>query len=442
MPKNTIENRFIPVGQGNRGEVHAEGQQADKIVNLGTNVGDINIQSATFINNTTEGRKPVSMLLTRRLIDALGDFSPRAKNFLSKIKDSEKVDWERRSDNKYLSTAKSVIVSSYASVMSVYISNLFGCENARDYFGLSIAIAKRTLQLLCFAFVSSLSDHLENEKTGLSAPVPDSVSSFFNSQTELDISEYVTLLNALVILFHQNQLKYPIAEIKNIEKDLNGESEFLKACNKLNDYAVSDSGSLPPIVEIENVLSTFLVSLNFLCAYKMISVKEISYEEVRYRTTAQYLHCYTLLGINNEKNGQKYNYDEKPLNTDAVILFKDKYQEGINLFPFIIDYNALMDEQQANICFYVGNEENFTEEDDTKTIKMLRYFNTSKISSGNDDKDIIIEFDEEIEMAMAVKPNNDIVTRYKTEDNSNKFKAMKKNEAYKAFQQAKKIITS
>jgi hypothetical protein len=440
MPNDTNENSSIKAGEYNRGEVHAEGQHANNIVNMGTNVGDINIQSATFINST-EGKKPVSMLLTRRLIEALGDFSPRAKNFLSKIKDSEKVDWERRSDNKYLSTAKGVIVSSYSSVISVYISNLFGCENAKDYFALSIATAKRALQLLCFAFVSSLWDNLENEKARLADSGRDSVSSFFNSQTELDISEYVTLLNALVILFQQNQLEYPIAEIKNIEKELNGESEFLKACNTLNHYAVSDSGSLPPLAEIENVLTTFLVSLNFLSAYKMISVKEIAYEEVRYRTSAQYLHSYTLLGINNEKNGQKYNYDEKPLNTDAVILFKDKYQEGINLFPFIIDYNALIDEQQVNICFYTGNEENFNEEDDTKTIKMLRYFNSGKITSGNDDKDVVIEFDEEIEMALSAKPNNDIITRYKTEDNSNKFKAMKKNEAYKAFQQAKTTIT-
>lgn len=443
MPPETNENDFIATGQANKAAINAAGQQAEKIVNVGTNVGDINIQAATFISNVTGEKKPVSMMLTRKLIEAIAleNYSPRATNFLSKIKEAEKVDWESRGDNKYLSTAKGVIVSSYGSVLSSYISNIFGCENTSDYFNLSIAIVKRTLQLICFSFISSLWDQLENNKIQLTEGKPGSLTNFFNSQTELDISEYAQLFVALVALFQQHQVEYPFSEIKNKENEFREGGSFMEACKKMNDYAVRTNNNLPSIGEIENGLTNFLVSLNFLAAYKMISVKGIEYDVVRNNKSSQYLHSYTLLGINNEKTGSKYNYDEKPLNTDAILLYKNKYQDGINLFPFIIDYNALIDEQQLNICFFVGYEENPDEQDDNKTNKMVRYFDTNKISCGNDDKDIIIQFNEEIENAVKVKPNNDVVTRYKTEDNGNKFKALKKNEAFKAFERAKTIIT-
>ncbi len=442
MPPETNANDFIPQGTGNKVEINAAGQQAEKIVNLDTNVGDINIQAATFISNVTGEIKPANMLLTRKLIEAIAleDYSLSAKNFLSKIKDTEKVDWESRSDNKYLSTAKGIIVSSYVSVLSGYLSNLFGCENARDYFNLSIATAKRSLQLICFSFISTLWDQLQNNKLELSDGTPESLNTLFNSQTELNILEYADLFIALVALCQKHQIEYPFIEIKNKEQEFGEGSSFMAACKTINDFGANNN--LPSISEIETALTNFLVSLNFLAAYKMISVKGIVYDVVRNNHSSQYLHCYTLLGINNEKSGRKYNYDERPLNTDAVLLYRSKYQDGINLFPFIIDYNALIDEQQLNICFFVGYEENLDDEDETKTIKMVRYFDTNKTSSGNDDKDIIIEFDQEIEKAVNDKTNNDLITRFKTEDNGSKFKAMKMNVAFKAFEQAKTIITA
>jgi hypothetical protein len=44
---------------------------------------------------------------------------------------------------------------------------------------------------------------------------------------------------------------------------------------------------------------------------------------------------------------------EVPVATDAILLYRNKYQDqSINLFPFIIDFNALTFEAGAKIYFY------------------------------------------------------------------------------------------
>jgi hypothetical protein len=47
-------------------------------------------------------------------------------------------------------------------------------------------------------------------------------------------------------------------------------------------------------------------------------------------------------------------YEDSPINTDAVFLYKDNYKQGLNLFPFIIDMNALSLTGGQKICFYAA----------------------------------------------------------------------------------------
>ena len=51
-------------------------------------------------------------------------------------------------------------------------------------------------------------------------------------------------------------------------------------------------------------------------------------------------------------NSERVNYVDSPISTNAVLLFKGRYQHSINLFPFLIDINALTDEAGAKVCFY------------------------------------------------------------------------------------------
>ena len=108
--------------------------------------------------------------------------------------------------------------------------------------------------------------------------------------------------------------------------------------------------------EAEKQITTLLSCLSFLAGYRMVSIKTINYEEMR-NSQAYFLHKYTSLGISakSEINSEHVNYTEEPINTDAVLLFNGHYSKSINLFPFVIDFNALaFEEGGVKICFFTS----------------------------------------------------------------------------------------
>jgi hypothetical protein len=126
----------------------------------------------------------------------------------------------------------------------------------------------------------------------------------------------------------------------------------LQAVNNLLD---DSSFTLQDCSNAENNLTIVLTALNFLAGYKMMSIKNIGYSEMR-NTKPHYLYNYTdLVGIDSKANktqGQeKVRYEEVPINTDAVLLYKESYRQNLNLFPFIIDMNALSVAGGQKICF-------------------------------------------------------------------------------------------
>jgi hypothetical protein len=90
----------------------------------------------------------------------------------------------------------------------------------------------------------------------------------------------------------------------------------------------------------------------------MVSIRNIDYFEMR-DNPPRFLHNYTALGFDNRSNVnlQRVNYVTSPINTDAILLFKENYVAGINLFPFIIDMNALSVEGGTKICFYTARDD-------------------------------------------------------------------------------------
>ena len=412
-------------------------KSGDKIYNIGT------ITNATF--SAEIGKKTFNMFLCRKLTEAIQDYNPDAKSFLGNIKEDDKADWETQS--RYTRKANGYIISSFVGVLGVLLRKLIASGqdasssgHHKDYLEVCIATTNRTLQLLCYSFISGFWDHSKNKQYQLTRDQSNTLDNFFNTSVELNITDYVQLFRTLVSVFQEQKLDFPFIEVKNMENDLKEGSTFLSTCKNLQTISDKlDSGqfTLSTAFEAEAELTSFLVTLKFLANYKMVSVKDIVYEEVR-NNTAQYLHAYTFLGVDNEDNmyTEKFKYDNNPISTDAVLLFKGKYQDGLNLFPFIVDINALTDELEVKICFYTYYEENK---------KKLTYSDINKISSdknenANDIKNpsvVIINYNEEIEKDINASIEGDI-TRFKSD--GKRFHDMKLNVVYKTFQKAKKSI--
>jgi hypothetical protein len=169
----------------------------------------------------------------------------------------------------------------------------------------------------------------------------------------------------------------------------------------------------------------------------MVSVKDITYKELK-NEEAQYLHSYTFLGVDSDDKlfASKYKMDTRPISSDAVLIFKNKYQQGLNLFPFIIDVNALTDELEVKICFYTY----FEERKKKLTFADINKISIDKNNSPNDMSDpsqVVILFNEEVEKDLQANTDNDITGLKK---DVNKYNALQLNIVYKIFQNAKKEI--
>ena len=410
-------------------------QSGNKIYNIGT------ISNATF--NAEIGRKTFNMFLCRRLTEAIQDYSPDVKIFLKNIKEEDKSDWETQS--RYTRKANGYIISGFVGVLGFLLRKLIASGkdasstgNHKDYLEVCIATTKRTLQLICYVYISGLWDQVKDKNYPFTREQLNTLDAFFNTDVELNIKDYVQLLRTLVVIFNEHHFDYPLPELKDnvLQKD----SAFLKSCanlQEINNKLDTGQVTLATAFEAEIELTAFLTELKFLAGYKMVSVKDITYEEIR-NSTVEYLHSYTFLGVDNEDNmySEKFKYDSKPISTDAVLLYKNKYQEGINLFPFIIDINALTDESEVKICFYTYYEE---------SKKRLTYSDINKITSeknesSRDIKDpsvVTIIYNEDVEKDLNTSTDRDI-TRLKSDNK--KYHEMKLNIAYKTFQKAKDMI--
>ncbi len=131
-------------------------KSGDKIYNIGT------ITNAVF--SAEIGNKTFNMYLCRKLTQALSAYSDDAKDFLTNVRNADKADWETQV--RYTRKANGYIISGFVGVLGMLLQKVissgidaFTSGNSRDYIEVCIATATRTLQLLCFGFISKLWDN-------------------------------------------------------------------------------------------------------------------------------------------------------------------------------------------------------------------------------------------------------------------------------------------
>ena len=428
--KEAIVNYINKINTANiNGDDNLVVQGDNNNVNITTNN---DFRKITIINSSKNDIKPASRFLCRQLIEALQESSKIAREFLEDelefLLPAEREKWE--SKNEYLDNAKEKIIESYPSIVGVFFRNLFGCLNQKEYFELGFTMAGRTMQLLCFAFISRFWDLSKERKFELNPEQRHLFNRFYNENVEKNISFYADFFKTLLKIFHEYELEYPIPETKRLEADFNSNNVFLNTCKLLDGYQEQFiKTSQTPIDEFEETITSFLVSVKFLVGYKMVSVKNIGYEAIR-NSAAQFVHSYSMLGDN---DGVKHLFQEKAINTDAVLLFKDKYIDALNLFPFMIDLNALKDQDLSRVYFYVCYD---------RKKKGITYSDTYKVSS--EDKknkpDEIIYYDafKEIERSLIEINNSEDrdITALKM-GTGEKFQTLKMYEVYKAFEDSK-----
>ena len=309
----------------------------------------------------TELKRAYNEILSFRLFEAIRDKNDRAKELFD-IAEMNEVLWQN--DVAYRKEAKAIVASAYG-VLGVQLrklmaigaqdnaaeNNINALETQKNYIVICHLTALRAMQLLCFTLLSKLWDEKSKGNTYEATQV-DMVRKFFNSPVEIPLAGYKKLLTTLLAMFDEKQLDYPIGELKNFAVNMLPGTEFITACDSLNTISRSDYTE-DDCKEAENSLTVMLEHLSFLTNYTMESIKNVEYFGLR-NIKQYYVHNYTALGCDENTTIDLVKQQDAPLNTYAVLLKNTKiaYQPKLNLFPFIIDANALASEKGAKIYFY------------------------------------------------------------------------------------------
>lgn len=296
--------------------------------------------------------------LTERLLKAISKHNRKAGDFLA-----ANSDWATNDD--LIKTAKRIIIGGYVGVIGSQIRKVIsiGSEDFSEskmmrYLENCQITAKRSLQLICYAMLSTLWDHQVAKKMNFSRPQQEVLVKFFRNAVEEDILAFAELLRHLLEIFSENKLSFLISESMELLSVLQEGGEFLAACEKLNALTpVLKSGAfqLSDCQDAEKNLASILEKLSFLAEYRMISINEIDYNQQRNDQEGLYLHNYTLLAgesLANNDSLSNVRKESSPVISHAVIIFKNNYRENINLDPFIIDLNGLKLVGGSKICFY------------------------------------------------------------------------------------------
>lgn len=327
-------------------------QYAEKIYNI-ENINEANFGFVT-------GKKAFNEHLTKSLITNIRPHCLPASRFLERV--SAIPNWENQL--RISDKAKEIISYSFVGVLGIQLSKLmaigkedFSEAKQRKYMDKCLYITKRCLDLVNFSLLSKLWDERKQPTAAAFFIQSEKITQRFDTAFEQTILEQFELLKELHGIFTSNNLLLPISELSGFSELLNGDSDFYKTCQALqtlNENLDKAQYTLVDCFEAETKLADFLQYFAFLATYRMASIKHIGYRQIR-NTEPHFLHRYTALGIDSKANvnAEKVNYTKEVAHTDSVLLYKgDNYKENINLFPFVIDFNALSYEHGAKICFY------------------------------------------------------------------------------------------
>jgi|GEM_PF-3780272 len=384
----------------------------------------INIKGGSNITiNLRNKNDPFNVTLAKEVISAIRPYSDKADKCLSTVLTAE--GWNKKTDP--LGKALLAIMDSYDNMIGSKLRSVFAIgkekyseDQLERYIKSCIAVAKTTLQLLCFTLISDLwNKEKENpDSFNLTPEESSKISAFFeySGELEYDLGQYLELFQMVYQIYcHQPPTKLPIAELEGFGEKFKPDSDFYKACVQLSIIQRTDIGEQytdknSTLSELS--LTIILVSLNFLAAYKMISIKSVNYNDLR-SAEPHFLHKYVTLGQNTmETPGTKgVNYLKSAVSADSILFYKNDYiNDSINLFPFIIDYNSLTSRSNenadsVNICVFnaVGSVE-----EKNKVGKVIGTNDTMRFSSDdNTDKTItnsgLLQSGEEIDFSYLFK---------------------------------------
>ncbi len=350
--------------QGATPALQKEIEQAISIVNSKNVVsgaisagGNVHIGDITVVQAPTAAApaRKYNRTLIRALVEAMRPYNDKAEKLC------QDFSWLEHPENRR--KVQQFVFQNFVGEIGKQLRKLVNigddeqmtpAQKERHYVDKCLDIARRSFELLNYTLLSVWWDAV---KTAPQPPEPaeqQALGAFFESHLEQGLETQFRLLQTLCALFRRHQIDFPFGDaLERLLPQLAEDSPLQRACPQL-EQAVQASD----VADSETQLADIMRHFAFLTQYRMVSLKKISYRQMR-NGHPEYLHRYVALGIDVKysEDAEKGRWVTLGEQTPAVLLYQgEDYQHGINLFPFVIDYNALTFEQGAKICFYSARD--------------------------------------------------------------------------------------
>ena len=327
-------------------------QYAEKIYNIDQ------INEANF--GVVTSPKVFNGVLTKELILRLKD-KKRVESFLSSLPPEDKDGWD--SVRQHLKKAQGILEDSFVWVIGWELRRLFSIGNDKnkvleikiaEYINHCFSTYRITLELANYIFISKLWDEKANNNK-INSDLPP-IRDFFNSNRSLKLTELRILFQTLLEIFQKEKLEYPLdpSDIDGFDQFILPDSKFNTACAEIEKLDAIDDTSevygLGHCHTAEISLTTILSQFKFFTNYQLVTLKKIEYEESR-NSPARYIKDLNVLEKHEAAELKRLlKYDNMPAKTYSVF-FRNK-NRSVNLFPFLLDYNALTNEEDFQILFH------------------------------------------------------------------------------------------
>jgi hypothetical protein len=321
-------------------------QYADKIYNI-EHIDEANFGAVTQ-------RIIFNGILVKRLIKTL-QHKPEVQDFLRTLPPESENNWEETPE--FLRDAQSVVGQNFVWVLAWELRRLFAIggdkrkrqeEKVEEYIHHCFSAAKMTIQLANFLLIAELWD---KKKQGETLTLNTAHLEPFFGTRPLTVSEHFQLLSNLVQMFADNDIDLYIVPKTVLDKD----AEIAIAINRLETLAsLGTTYGLGHCHTAEACLADLLTALPFFTQHRLVTIKRVEYESARNKSP-RYIKDFTILEKKEAREWQRMlKFDTTPTQSYALLLHSS--QQAFNLFPFLLDYHALINEQVFQIQLYECRE--------------------------------------------------------------------------------------
>jgi hypothetical protein len=307
--------------------------------------------------------RPLNEHLTKILVPAIQPHSIAASRFLERVINLPEWQCHTQASDK----AREILAYSYVGVIGIQLGKLFAIgkeefsENVlHKYVEKCIELARRSLDLVVFTLISQLWEEQRKQRHTFNDAQSTALANFFDRAFEPSLGDQAELLEALYCLFLEHSLPLPMPELDGFTPNFQRDSAFrtsIATLQNIENQWGKTKCAPETASDAEEALTKLLATMHFLAAWRMASIKRIGYWQIR-TEAPRYLHRFAALGIDSKANvnAEKIDFTDATAFTDAILLYRgESYQTGINLSPFVIDYNALTLENGVKSCFYRAN---------------------------------------------------------------------------------------